>query len=80
MTKIYLMRKYKIVRCPKCRTIQVTSARILNCKYCGKKTRTTSGKTAGFSLKIFNSFHESEQAGEFCREIKKQIAKGKGDW
>jgi len=80
MTKIYLMRKYKVVRCPKCRTIQVTSAIRLKCKYCGKSTIVKSGKTAGFNLKIFNSFNEAEHAGEFSRKLKEEIAKNKGVW
>lgn len=65
------MNKFKTVKCPKCHQIQVTSAKILKCKYCGKQTKIL--KKKGRDIVIYDERRTGTEASQFIQEFKREI-------
>jgi len=55
---------FKVVGCPNCRAIQVTSAtKYLECKICGKRTPIQ-------KLRIFYASRDASEASKIARQLK----------
>jgi len=55
---------FRVVGCPYCKTIQVTSAtKYLNCKICGKRTPIN-------KLRIFYASRSALEASKIARQLK----------
>ena len=69
------LKKFKIVRCPKCGLIAVTSAKILKCKRCNKSTKIFQKK--GLGLIIYKTYDTGTEANKFITKYKNEILKQK---
>lgn len=66
------MKKFKVLKCPKCRTIQIISSKFLKCKFCNKST----------ILKkcwIYALFDTGTEASKFINIFKNELLKKKND-
>ena len=72
MKEIHYMREFKVVLCPACDEIQVSTRRF-TCKSCKKEIIIISSKKAKFPLHILNSYDIREEAEEMCKNLKKII-------
>ena len=72
MKEIHYMKTYKVVLCPACDKIQVSTRRF-TCKNCKKELRIISSKKAKFPLHILNSYDTIEEAEEMCKNLKRVI-------
>ena len=72
MKEIHYMKTYKVVLCPACDEIQVSTRRF-TCKKCKKEMRIISSNKAKFPLHILNSYDIREEAEEICEHLKSVI-------
>lgn len=63
MGNIHGLKKYLVVQCPYCGMWQVTSAKILNCKYCRRTRKIKQERVFGLAVKcLYNTDNASEAA------------------
>ena len=72
---IKTLKKFKIVKCPKCGLRQVTSAKTLKCKRCNKSTKVFQKK--GLGLTIYKDYDTGTEANKFVTKLKNEIVKQK---
>lgn len=65
------LKKFLILKCPKCGLRQVTSAKILKCKRCNKSTKIFQKK--GFGLIIYKDYDTGTEANKFVTKLKNEI-------
>jgi len=69
------MKKFKILRCPKCGEIQVSEAKTLRCKVCDKTTKIFQKK--GLGVVVFKSYDTGYQANKVITRLKNEIVNNK---
>jgi len=69
------LKKFKILKCPKCGLRQVTSSKILKCKRCNKSTRIFQKK--GLGLIIYKDYDTGTEANKFITKFKDEVLKQK---
>ena len=69
------LKKFLIVKCPKCGLRQVTSAKTLKCKRCNKSTRVFQKK--GLGLIIYKDYNTGTEASKFVTRLKNEILEQK---
>lgn len=62
-----ILKKYRVAYCPKCKKLQITSSKILKCKYCQKHTKIRQKNKFGFAINIIASFDTPNQATRFIK-------------
>ena len=68
---IKTLKKFLIIKCPKCGLIAVTSAKTLKCKRCNKSTRIFQKK--GLGLIIYKDYDTGTEANKFVTKLKNEI-------
>lgn len=69
------LKKFLIVKCPKCGLRQVTSAKTLKCKRCNKSTKIFQKK--GLGLIIYKDYDTGTEANKFVTRLKNEILEQK---
>jgi len=65
------LKKFLIIKCPKCGLIAVTSAKVLKCKRCHKSTKVFQKK--GLGLIVYKDYDTGTEANKFITKLKKEI-------
>ena len=66
------LKRYKVIMCPKCKSIQTTEKKdTLKCRSCRKSTQFKSVKTGHLMVKIYNSFDLPKHATMLCKKLRK---------
>ena len=71
------LKKYKVGYCPKCKKLQITSAKLLSCKYCQRHTKIRQKNKFGLAINIIASFDTPKQANRFIVLYQNEIMKNK---
>jgi transcription elongation factor Elf1 len=65
------MPTYRIIRCPHCGQVQVTSALVLKCKYCNKST-TLKGADGHVRAVILGETADNSEAARMVQAVNEQ--------
>lgn len=67
------IKKFKVIQCPKCGTMQVMGGLNFNCKICNHHTKIKLKSEFGLHLKLFKSFETGLEAEKYLRQLKNKI-------